>query len=241
MSDAPSIKITPHQLSDLVHQATLLRLFHHRNNLQHRRSTWYRIFKILRRHLTRLIAHHTTLHKSTDSHTARLRKKATDREIQINLQAEIALWTEVIAPRAYAAFTQPTADNRFAPLGVFLLAALAEICMILGVTERIEQAVQDDTITVLERFGKEHWVQEESMISFAGVTNDDIGVLVTRKDDVMDSRIINADSADLATPDSSVKTIVPAKRKPSKVRSKHHKKPKSESNNDAIDDLFSGL
>lgn len=160
-SDPQTPALTAQALADITHLHTLLHLFHYRNNLQHRHSTWYRGFQIFRRHLKRLLGSYKLLAQVPDTATARHKKKAQDAQTRQTLAAELDLWVDQLVPRTWRAFSQVAADNRFAVLGVFLLAVLAQVCGLLGLLDRIDDAANEDMVKVLQRFEHEVWDQHE--------------------------------------------------------------------------------
>ncbi|CAJ2509890.1 Uu.00g057900.m01.CDS01 [Anthostomella pinea] len=146
----------PHQqaLARLQPLQPVLWGFAHRNRNQHRYGFWWGAFGMLRRSTDKLVddllsslppsSRSSVAANDRSSAKAKVGKKrkraaedgtgkarkgnggdggaseaATDRR---------ASWLlDVLVPRCYAAFSQLTADNQFAPLGVVLLAALAQV------------------------------------------------------------------------------------------------------------------
>ncbi|KAK8089395.1 hypothetical protein PG997_004356 [Apiospora hydei] len=107
---------------------TLLAGFNHRNKNQHRVATWWASFNMLRRHVT----------KWADDldQQAKARPKKRKRTTTTNQggdgssgPAEVrALWLrDVLMPKCYLTFSQLAADNQFAPLGLVLTGALAQL------------------------------------------------------------------------------------------------------------------
>lgn len=102
----------PDLSSTLAPLSTLLAAFNHRNKNQHRRSAWWSRFSLFRRAVRRLLA------ASSGSGV----RGAADGVVRY------ARWMgEHVVPSSYVAFTQLAADNQYAPLGLVLLGALAQL------------------------------------------------------------------------------------------------------------------
>jgi ribonuclease MRP protein subunit RMP1 len=113
-----------------------------------------------------------------------------------------------------SAFSTVIADNQFSTLGIVLMAALARLSKITGISR--EMKIQ----TVVPKIKKPSPV----------IVKEDLGERIRRVDDVPMTRPKASQSAE----------EVPSKEKPEKERaSKSTKKTKKKKN--AIDDLFSGL
>ncbi|KAI8953914.1 hypothetical protein F4801DRAFT_534870 [Xylaria longipes] len=129
----------------------------HRNHNQHRRAAWWRCFGMLRRNCAKLVENLVVAIAAARKNAARAAKAAKTKskkrrreelasgrpvteesgndapgvqgsEPEIEIVASHAAWLHnVLAPKCYLAFSQLTADNQFAPLGVVLLGILAQI------------------------------------------------------------------------------------------------------------------
>ncbi|XDG00837.1 hypothetical protein ABKA04_000452 [Annulohypoxylon sp. FPYF3050] len=110
----------------------VLQGFNHRNRAQHRHATWWSSFGMLRRHLDRLIE---SLHDSSSAYSksGKKRKRGDDGNGNGYDRAErktrdhVKWVRDILVPKCYFAFSQLTADNQFAILGVVLLGALAQL------------------------------------------------------------------------------------------------------------------
>lgn len=160
--------ISPSSLSELHHLTTLLHLFHTRNKNQHSHSIWYRHFNIFRRQLSHLTSNLTTLNTiPTTSHHAQTHKKKTLDPILIaRIRARENYWRDFLARKWQRAFSQLVADQRFGVLGIFLLAVLAQVCGIVGITAEWEEMGEVEVRKAIEAFGRE----------MRGDENDDDGV-----------------------------------------------------------------
>lgn len=176
------LKISPANQAELHHLSTILHLIHHRNHNQHRRSTWYRTFSLLRRHLNHLLADLATLSEVPSTHLARHRKKATDRVVEARIQARVEFWRDVLVPKAQHAFSQLVADQRFAVVGVVLMACLAQIGKIVGLLAVYEEMGQREVEMVLERFAKEEWdAGDAGVVEERGGLVEDFGEVLERQ------------------------------------------------------------
>ncbi|KAI0840623.1 hypothetical protein F5Y06DRAFT_263192 [Hypoxylon sp. FL0890] len=109
----------------------ILRGFNHRNKNQHRHAAWWGPFGMLRRHVDKLVdelvdsaaaaaaaAKSKNKKRKRDNDDGRAEKKARD---------HLKWLRDVLVPKCYLSFSQLTADNQFATLGVVLLGALAQV------------------------------------------------------------------------------------------------------------------
>jgi ribonuclease MRP protein subunit RMP1 len=174
---------TSKELADL---SKLLHLLHHRSKNQHRRSVWYRHFNTMRRHHQQLQAEISPeLPASWPPSRKRKRKEECDERVEQRLN----FWAEVLVPKWFAAFSQVVADKRFAALGLVLCAALARLCKITGVLERIEESADEDMRGALSKFAFVETGQallgfDEHMneMEVAGEESDDVGIVIERGD-----------------------------------------------------------
>ncbi|KAF2719616.1 hypothetical protein K431DRAFT_211726, partial [Polychaeton citri CBS 116435] len=117
----------------------ILHLIHHRNKNQHRRSHWYRHFDIFRRHVNTLCSQITTLNHRPPTNLERARKRARDKDLQLQIRQRLDAWQDVYVAKWQHAFSQLVADGRFAVVGLALLGALAEVCEVTGITAVFEE------------------------------------------------------------------------------------------------------
>ncbi|KAI0195030.1 hypothetical protein F4808DRAFT_440800 [Astrocystis sublimbata] len=146
-------EVTPFSqaLSRLEPLQVVLKGLAHRNHNQHRRAAWWRSFGMLRRNCAKLaenlvvaeaVARKSAARAARAAAKAKSKKRrreetATNEDGPLDVQlsepetrvvVDHAVWfQEVLAPKCYLAFSQLTADNQFAPLGVVLLGVLAQI------------------------------------------------------------------------------------------------------------------
>jgi len=227
---------TKEEEEKICHQSDLLHLFYHRNNNQHRRSIWWRHLRIFRKQLNALLATVKELNEVPSTHVARTKKKVRDPQLRILLQQRLHSWQDVVVPKWQHAFSQLSADGRFGVLGLMLLASLAEVCAITGITAGFEDLGQVEVERALHRFADEGWDENGSLVHYYG---EDVGELVQRdhlrsngSDTAVSSENLGLRAA--TRPGSTISDAskaLPA----AKLMKKKRKK------GDAIDDLFSGL
>ncbi|KAI0383066.1 hypothetical protein F5Y04DRAFT_251747 [Hypomontagnella monticulosa] len=136
---SPSRNIYEDALDRLQPLQPVLHGFNHRNRNQHRRAAWWAAFGMLRRHIDKLVdelLEYTTVAAAAKSKSSKKRKRIDDKgegEDKAEKRAEkkvrdyVEWLRDVLVPKCYLAFSQLTADNQFAALGVVLLGALAQV------------------------------------------------------------------------------------------------------------------
>ncbi|OQE43697.1 hypothetical protein PENCOP_c003G07288 [Penicillium coprophilum] len=175
-----------------------LHLIFHRNKNQHRRTKWWKWLSIL--------------------------KRATLDLARSGVKSHLA---NHIIPRCYIAFSTVVADNQFSTLGIVLLAALARLSKITGVSHQLK--VQP--------------VASKAKIAPV-VPKEDLGERIRRIDDAPLSRPVKILQSDAKISEVSKPSKVSKEKKPTKSPTedsilKTTSKKKKKKN--AIDDLFSGL
>ncbi|OQE07106.1 hypothetical protein PENVUL_c015G08543 [Penicillium vulpinum] len=175
-----------------------LHLIFHRNKNQHRRTKWWKWLSIL--------------------------KRATLDLARSGVKSHLATY---IIPRCYIAFSTVVADNQFSTLGIVLLAALARLSKITGISHqlKVQPVVTKSKTTPI-------------------VAKEDLGERIRRVDDAPLTRPVKVLQSDAKAP-SKVPSKVTKEKKPTEnltedgVSNITLKKKKKKKN--AIDDLFSGL
>ncbi|KAI0406613.1 hypothetical protein F4802DRAFT_87515 [Xylaria palmicola] len=119
----------------------------HRNRNQHRRAAWWRSFGMLRRHCARLVgelvvaaataaaAARRSAARAARAEKSKRRRREKEKLVAAGVDAETdvvvarhAVWLrDILIPVCYLAFSQLTADNQFAPLGMVLMGILAQV------------------------------------------------------------------------------------------------------------------
>ncbi|KAF9871610.1 hypothetical protein CkaCkLH20_10808 [Colletotrichum karsti] len=114
-------------LSPLFH---ILDSFHHRNKNQHRVAHWWSQFGILRRAVTRLHDAFVARLRTTQALSFKKQRQKPSKARQ-TLDEDIAVRVKTLVdatiPSSFLTFTQLTADNQHAALGLVLLGVLASI------------------------------------------------------------------------------------------------------------------
>lgn len=169
----------------LNHLVDILHLFHHRSKNQHRHSIWWRHFCIFRRQLSFLTKDISQLHSTPTTHLARTRKKLQEPQLRARIQDHLSFWQDILVPRWHRAFSQATADLRFAVLGLVLLAALAEVCRITSVTAELELLGQAEVEKVLQKFACDEWKQESAGTGLSSDVVEDAGEVIRRDEEPM--------------------------------------------------------
>ncbi|KAI1144090.1 hypothetical protein F5Y05DRAFT_407490 [Hypoxylon sp. FL0543] len=106
----------------------VLRGFNHRNRNQHRRAAWWGPFGMLRRHVDKLADE--LVDSAASRSKSKKRKRGDDDEggrAEKKVRDHVKWLRDVLVPKCYLAFSQLTADNQFAALGVVLLGSLAQV------------------------------------------------------------------------------------------------------------------
>ncbi|OIW33853.1 hypothetical protein CONLIGDRAFT_198192 [Coniochaeta ligniaria NRRL 30616] len=133
-----STELTPFQQAiDLLGPVLgILDSFNHRNKNQHRLSKWWAQFDMLRRGLRKLVvdlqACVDSQAKTASSGGSKNRKRAAaqkerDDALRKKMEVRAEHLHEQIVPRAFLAFTQLSADNQYAHLGLALVGVLAQV------------------------------------------------------------------------------------------------------------------
>jgi ribonuclease MRP protein subunit RMP1 len=162
---APKPPLDPEQLKLLRDDSDLLHLLFHRNKNQHSITLWWQWFATLRRNLNKLLAEHDliTASKNTPDRKAAL-QKYTER---------VAFMRKVVVPATFEAFGNVIAQKNFAPLGLVLMACLARVWRMVKPTE-------EELEEQREREMEERLREVEKMAAKAKVTEEDVGVVISR-------------------------------------------------------------
>ncbi|POS74142.1 hypothetical protein DHEL01_v207461 [Diaporthe helianthi] len=140
----PDLAILQASHSHLCTAAHLLDGFVHRNKNQHRGTRWWGPFDMLRRSVRKLVpdleaavqhAEYLSSSSSLSSTGPSKRRKTNNKgAVAANKHAKLervevrAQWVhDVVAVKAYEAFTQLLADRQFAQLGLMLIGVLAQV------------------------------------------------------------------------------------------------------------------
>ena len=219
----------------LVSNMRLAHLLHHRSKNQHGRSPWYRHFNKFRRELKSLckelaidLGPGFDMPILTSDTKAKIKKQSATSQLAIvgragqqKAIARLDHWiTSGLVVRCYTAFSSLAATPSFSPIALTLIAILARVCSVTGVTAHMQnlsraeedRAAEDDSDQV-----------SDALMRFA---EEDAGELFDRVQD--------GDKTDSHDHGAAVKREIAAAEnvpKPAKRRKKAN----------AIDDLFAGL
>lgn len=148
---------------ELDNLSNIAYLLYRRNKNQHRRSHWWRHFNIFRRQLSHLCQDLKSVKQVPDDVDLVLNAKA---------EARVETWVAIYVAKWWSSFSQILAEKRFAALGLTVLAILAKVCSLTGLTKKLE--ANNEVSHVVAALAKE----EHNSRSF--VSDDDIGVSVAR-------------------------------------------------------------
>ncbi|CDM37641.1 hypothetical protein DTO013E5_7586 [Penicillium roqueforti] len=177
---------------EILEVHSMLHLIFHRNKNQHRRTKWWKWLSILKR---------ATLDSARSGVTTHLA-------------------THVI-PRCYIAFSTVVTDNQFSTLGIVLLAALARLSKVTGISHQLKmQPVTRSKIAPVKK------------------DREDLGERIRRIDNTPVTPV-KISQSDFKVPKASKVSEKPTERPTDDAVSKSTSKKKKKKN--AIDDLFSGL
>ena len=238
---------SPEDQNTLANLANLLQIFHHRNKNQHRRSSWWRHFSVFRRQLDTLTREYQSLNEVPATNLARVQKKKRDAQTEQRIQQRLTFWKDNLVNKWHHAFSQLVADARFAVMGLVLLAVLAQVCRVLGITAEIEENIGPEES---ERILRNYRQDEYDVLSDGFVaTNEthgfgeDFGEIVPRAPLPEDHLPGDASKTEERTINN--KPYVPAveeekSRQSTATMTKKNTKKRKKSGN-VIDDMFSGL
>ncbi|KAK5121939.1 hypothetical protein LTR85_004511 [Meristemomyces frigidus] len=239
------LALTEDDAETMQHLSDLLHLFHHRNKNQHRRSVWWRHFEVFRKQLKSISTEVKDQNEVPSTHLARTKKKAKDQYTLQRIEQRLSFWQDVAVRKWEHAFSQLTADGRFAVLGLVLLAALAEVCRILGITAAFEDLGQAEVEKVLERFANEDWEYDGSPDGQINGSGEDFGEVISRGlpahniDAIEYSSKVDPTKTGTLPPQPVPTTAESVGKRKVVASSKVVKKKRRKGN--AIDDLFSGF
>lgn len=128
----------------------ILQGFNHRNRNQHRRAAWWAPFGMLRRHVDKLadelVDSAATANAAARSKSKKRKRDNDDGRAEKKVRDHVKWLRDVLVPKCYLAFSQLTADNQFATLGVVLLGALAQVnAACTGLIGEAAPAVEEQT------------------------------------------------------------------------------------------------
>ncbi|KAH8725959.1 hypothetical protein GQ44DRAFT_614562 [Phaeosphaeriaceae sp. PMI808] len=130
----PLLTATPHDKARLTDIHELLYKLFIRNRNQHRRSHWWKSLHAYRKQLSLLLSELETSKKS---------------ELPGKIEARLRYWDDKCIHQWYYQFSQLIAVGPFAMLGLVLMATVARVCRISGITAVYEEIASGDIQDVL--------------------------------------------------------------------------------------------
>ncbi|EUC42868.1 hypothetical protein COCMIDRAFT_39099 [Bipolaris oryzae ATCC 44560] len=175
-SSTPSISASPlfsastHEIAMLHDIHSLLDKLFIRNRNQHRRSTWWKALHGFRKQMALLLGELEA-------------KELREYERRQRVQARLRFWDERGEVHAwYYQFSQLVAVGPFSPLGLVMMASVARVCRITGITSVYEQIASAEVKGVLDASD-----ELELAGKFGGVLGGgdecDEGVVIARDDE----------------------------------------------------------
>ncbi|KKY20567.1 hypothetical protein UCDDS831_g04614 [Diplodia seriata] len=233
-------RLKPHEHADLTTFCDMLHLVHHRNLNQHRHSIWWRSFSVFRRELSHFVAEYNAYQPSAAAQkpSAKASKVAARRAA-----ARLDAWRRHHVPNWYLAFSHVVASTQFSAIGLALLAVLARVTQLTGITAAYEDEAEQAMQAVLRELAA---TDARQLLSDGirsprgeGVASEDLGEVEGTKGDGMDLPLIAASDKKKKkgkrTKEPEPKPEPEAKEPPKK------KKKSKKAKGSAIDDLFAGL
>ncbi|KAL1626543.1 Ribonuclease MRP protein subunit rmp1 [Diplodia seriata] len=239
----------------------MLHLVHHRNLNQHRHSIWWRSFSVFRRELSHFVAEYNAYQPSAAAQkpSAKASKVAARRAA-----ARLDAWRRHHVPNWYLAFSHVVASTQFSAIGLALLAVLARVTQLTGITAAYEDEAEQAMQAVLRELAA---TDARQLLSDGirsprgeGVASEDLGEVVGRMEDVgevmgrgeadlMEKEGTKGDGMDLPLIAASDKKKKKGKRtkepepkpEPEAKEPPKKKKKSKKAKGSAIDDLFAGL
>ncbi|KAI1085721.1 hypothetical protein F5B20DRAFT_519445 [Whalleya microplaca] len=126
----------------------VLARLNHRNKNQHRGAAWWGAFGLLRRHVDGLAGEldATAALSNTSAKGKCKKRKREDDAREEKARGHVRWLRDVLVPKCYLAFSQLTADNQFATLGVVLLGALAQVHAVCVMLVGEAQGTDEDSL-----------------------------------------------------------------------------------------------
>lgn len=195
---------------EILEVHSMLHLIFHRNKNQHRRTKWWKWLSILKR---------ATLDSARSGVTTHLATHVIPRCYMYD-KKKSPTWKNQ-ANCILSAFSTVVTDNQFSTLGIVLLAALARLSKVTGISHQLKmQPVTRSKIAPVKK------------------DREDLGERIRRIDNTPVTPV-KISQSDFKVPKASKVSEKPTERPTDDAVSKSTSKKKKKKN--AIDDLFSGL
>ncbi|KAF2087015.1 hypothetical protein K490DRAFT_17082, partial [Saccharata proteae CBS 121410] len=129
-------------LQDLIN---ILHLIFHRNRNQHRQQLWWRDLSSFRRQLQQ----HLTDTEVLDGNARNPGVRGGKSTVKKRCDERLGFWAAELVPRWYRSFSQLVASTQFAAIGLVLMAILARVSHLVGITRRYEDQADKEMQRVL--------------------------------------------------------------------------------------------
>ncbi|KAG6364341.1 hypothetical protein INS49_005942 [Diaporthe citri] len=252
--DLPTLQSSLTRLSTAAH---LLDGFVHRNKNQHRGTRWWAPFDMLRRSVRKLVpdlegaVQRSELLSSSSSGGASAKRRKTNdkgagagaKQPELEKVEARAQWVhDVVAIKAFEAFTQLLADRQFAQLGLMLIGVLAQVEASVapfvrpaeppGGDDENDAAGQDPARAVVARMAARRadgpvasQVGGSASSSLGAGHEDDLGVAISR-DELGDDD--EGEEEDVTSGRPRRPSPPPKEKRPEKGESKGKKRPRAD-------------
>ncbi|EFX00550.1 hypothetical protein CMQ_7552 [Grosmannia clavigera kw1407] len=221
--------------------------FQHRHKNQHRLSAyWWAPFQQLRRHAEKL---REELHAQQQLQQKKQQQKrpSRKRDVVSDAPTQRARWMQSnLVPKAYLAFSRLVVDKQFAPLGLLLLAVLAQIRAVLVFVIHEDEPTAAESRESRESQESQKLPADQGRAATgtrekrrAGDGNDDLGEAVTRaaqKPTIEAARQPRQPEGN--EEHGSINTTKADRKEKDKKKEKQRKRKRG---GDEFDNLFSGL
>ncbi|OLN81662.1 Ribonuclease MRP protein subunit rmp1 [Colletotrichum chlorophyti] len=227
--------------------------FNHRNKNQHRVACWWAQFDLLRRSLRRLAD--DLVARTRRRHAQSFKKKQPPKKadpLDDDIAARVDLLLNTTIPSSFLAFTQLTADNQHAALGLVLLGLLASVNTVIAplVPHQADKG-HDDVATAARPTNSPAAVMGPAKDQKQQLDSVDLGVAISRDQIKSAKSLTRRPAPDAEEPIANLSTV-PKKRKmdaplaeavAAAKDKKREKKPgkKKSKKGDEFSDLFSSL
>ncbi|OCL09110.1 hypothetical protein AOQ84DRAFT_405294 [Glonium stellatum] len=152
ISTTTTLQLSATTIDELQGLSEMLQRIFVRNKNQHRRSHWWKALKGFKRDLGLVLAELAALHTAGPIGSIAATPSASKSAVARRLQARLRVLSEDKMHGWYMTFTQLVAAGQFAAVGLVLMAAVARVAKLLGVTDVYEEIASADMRAVLDRF-----------------------------------------------------------------------------------------
>lgn len=242
----------------LPHCAVLLSTIHARNRNQHRHSSWYRHFSVFRKELIRLCEELAISipQRAAAKNVSQIISEQPRRPLKIRskpnkvlAERRLRFWVQARLPFTWhQALTHLIATTQYSSLGLVLVALLARVCTVCGITTALESLGDVETLDELAAYKRHGTVDASALLVFDEFEMQNMLEEFANEDalDLLESQ--NSGKPPLGGINDKMTSKSDARATSHRTRvadsiinSKRKTKTKSKEAQDAIDVLFSGL